>query len=188
MKIGETEARVSRGRRRILVVEDEWINREILNLMLERDYDVVFAETGAQALDILGEQFRTLSLVLLDLNLSLESIHQADGSGLSRNNYMTARWFTDYLLAMRRSPAFDAFLASLPAPGQGTLSVVKLTQGSRVRMKSGSMDGVLCYSGYILDRGGKPQYTFSLLTNNALAPAKDVRPVLMGFLDFLLSL
>ena len=55
-------------------------------------------------------------------------------------------------------------------------------------MKSGSMDGVLCYSGYILDRSGKPQYTFSLLTNNALAPAKDVRPVLMGFLDFLLSL
>lgn len=129
-----------------------------------------------------------ISDVLLDLNLSLESIHQADGSGLSRNNYMTARWFTDYLLAMRRSPAFDAFLASLPAPGQGTLSVVKLTQGSRVRMKSGSMDGVLCYSGYILDRSGKPQYTFSLLTNNALAPAKDVRPVLMGFLDFLLSL
>ena len=69
MKIGETEARVGRGRRRILVVEDEWINREILKLMLERDYDVVFAETGAQALDILGEQFRTLSLVLLDLNL-----------------------------------------------------------------------------------------------------------------------
>ena len=69
MKIIETEAHGGPGRRRILVVEDEWINREILNLMLERDYDVVFAETGAQALTILVEQFRTLSLVLLDLNL-----------------------------------------------------------------------------------------------------------------------
>ena len=55
-------------------------------------------------------------------------------------------------------------------------------------MKSGSMDGVLCYSGYILDRKGKPLYTFSLLTNNALSPAREVRPVLMGFLEFLLSL
>ena len=69
MKLSETESRTSRGRRRILVVEDEPINRELLNLILERDYDVEFAETGAQALDILGEQFRSLSLVLLDLNL-----------------------------------------------------------------------------------------------------------------------
>jgi hypothetical protein len=47
---------------------------------------------------------------------------------------------------------------------------------------------VLCYSGYILDAGGAPVYTFSILTNNATAPAKEVRPVLMRFLEFLLSL
>ena len=55
-------------------------------------------------------------------------------------------------------------------------------------MKSGSMNGTLCYSGYILDEEGKPQYTFSILTNNATATNREVRPVLMGFLDFLLSL
>lgn len=126
--------------------------------------------------------------VLEDLGLSTDSIQLADGSGLSRNNYISARWMTDYLTAMQKSPAFEAFLGSLPAPGQGTLSVVRLPQGNRVRMKSGSMDGVLCYSGYILDRKGKPLYTFSLLTNNALSPAREVRPVLMGFLEFLLSL
>lgn len=126
--------------------------------------------------------------VLGGLGLSTESIQLSDGSGLSRTNYLSARWLTDYLLAMRKSPAFAAFLGSLPSPGQGTLSVVKLSQGQRVRMKSGTMDGVLCYSGYILDRSGTPQYCFSLLTNNATAPAGEVRPVLMGIVEFLLSL
>ena len=50
------------------------------------------------------------------------------------------------------------------------------------------MDGVLCYSGYILDGEGKPSMSFSLLTNNATAKVQEVRPVLMGFLEFLLSL
>ncbi len=59
----------SQGRRRVLVIEDERINREILGLMLQDAYDILFAETGAQAQEILSEQFGTISLVLLDLNL-----------------------------------------------------------------------------------------------------------------------
>ena len=57
------------GKRRILIIEDELINREILGYMLQDAYEVVFAETGTQALRILNEQCETLSLVLLDLNL-----------------------------------------------------------------------------------------------------------------------
>ena len=127
--------------------------------------------------------------VLEGLGLSTGSIQLADGSGLSRNNYISARWMTDYLLAMRKSPAFGAFLSSLPAPGEGTLSVARLSRkGERVRMKSGSMDGVLCYSGYILGPDGTPRYCFSLLTNNAIAPVGEVRTALMGIVEFLLSL
>ena len=57
------------GKRSVLVIEDEWINREILGLLLRDDYDVLFAETGAQALSLIAAQHETLSLVLLDLNL-----------------------------------------------------------------------------------------------------------------------
>ena len=126
--------------------------------------------------------------VLHGLGLSTENIQLADGSGLSRNNYISARWMTDYLMALQQSPAFEAFLGSLPTAGQGTLSVAGIPRSNRIRMKSGSMDGVLCYSGYILDMEGKPQYTFSLLTNNAIAPTREVRASLMGILEFLLSL
>lgn len=126
--------------------------------------------------------------VLAGLGMPLEEIRLADGCGLSRMNYLSATWITDYLQAMLHSPAAGAFLASLPAPGQGTLNMIRIKGGERIRMKSGSMDGVLCYSGYILDAGGAPAYTFSILTNNATAPVKEVRPVLVRFLEFLLSL
>ena len=56
-------------KRRILIVEDEFINREILKANLEQDYDILLAETGEQALSVAEAEADTLSLVLLDLNL-----------------------------------------------------------------------------------------------------------------------
>ncbi len=57
------------GKRQILIVEDEMINREILGAILEEKYEVLFAETGAEALDAIRAYFDTLSLILLDLIL-----------------------------------------------------------------------------------------------------------------------
>lgn len=119
------------------------------------------------------------NVVLQDLGMPLENIVRADGSGLSAMNKLTPEWMVNYLDAMQKSPAFDAFLASLPQPGQGTLNVVKVKNGQRIRMKSGFMSGVLCYSGYILDETGKPAVTFSFFTNNAVAKPSQVRPVMM---------
>ncbi|MGX8698415.1 MAG: response regulator, partial [bacterium] len=57
------------AKRRILVVEDELVNRELLGFMLQDCYDLTFAETGGEALALLSEQAEMPSLVLLDLNL-----------------------------------------------------------------------------------------------------------------------
>ncbi len=56
-------------KRQILIVEDEFVNREILKANLEQDYEILTAETGALALDLAAENADTLSLILLDLNL-----------------------------------------------------------------------------------------------------------------------
>ena len=56
-------------KRRILIAEDEGINRELLERMLQADYELVIARTGAQALEKLETEGRILSAVLLDLNL-----------------------------------------------------------------------------------------------------------------------
>lgn len=127
--------------------------------------------------------------VLLGLGLDLDDISVKDGSGLSRHDNLSPAWMVSFLEAMQKSPAFDAFLASLPRPGEGTLSGILTNNPSarRIRMKSGSMEGTLCYSGYILDDEGKPQITFSLLTNNTTARQADVRAVLTRMLALLLE-
>ena len=61
------------AKRKILVVEDERINREILCNMLSEEYDVVCAENGQQAVDILKDGADTFSLILLDLNMPILS-------------------------------------------------------------------------------------------------------------------
>ena len=125
--------------------------------------------------------------VLTGLGVPLDGIYQADGSGLSRKNLLSAGWMTTFLSAMQKSPAFPAFLASLPAPGQGTLSVLKIDSGARLRLKSGSMEGVLCYSGYVLDANGKVEKIFSILTNAATAQPSQVRAAIAGLLTGLLQ-
>ena len=57
------------GKRKILVVEDEPINQEILEMILEESYEIIPALTGGDALAALDESAETVSLVLLDLNL-----------------------------------------------------------------------------------------------------------------------
>ena len=54
-------------KRRILVVDDEMINREILGNILADTYDVSFAENGKEAIKCIDENSTGFSLILLDL-------------------------------------------------------------------------------------------------------------------------
>ncbi len=51
----------------ILIVEDQEINRDVLSMLLEDDYDLVCAENGLEGLEIMRRMGDKLSLVLLDL-------------------------------------------------------------------------------------------------------------------------
>jgi len=55
------------AKRKILVVEDNELNREILSSFLEERFEVLLAENGEEGLKILREYYRELSVVLLDI-------------------------------------------------------------------------------------------------------------------------
>ena len=57
------------GKRLILIVDDEMINREMLKNIIGKDFDVVMAENGEEALEKIKEHGKFLSLVLLDLRM-----------------------------------------------------------------------------------------------------------------------
>ena len=120
----------------------------------------------------------------------LEGLRLEDGSGLSRLNTVSPTFLASFLRSMTRSRGFNAFLASLPKPGEGTVATLlpKLPaeKKARVRVKSGSMDGVLCYSGYILDESGNPKFVFSLMVNGATAKTAVLRDTLGTLIEGLL--
>jgi len=60
-------------KRQVLVVDDELINRELMGAVLEADYEVLFAENGQQAMEVIEANRETLSLVLLDLMMPVMS-------------------------------------------------------------------------------------------------------------------
>ena len=103
-----------------------------------------------------------------------------DGSGLSRKNYITPDFTVRFLSAMAGTKSWQDFLGSLPQAGSGTLASrlrsAPESVRARVRMKSGSMNGVRCFSGYILSSDGKPENTivFSIMTNNTVVPSSKI--------------
>ena len=107
-----------------------------------------------------------------------------DGSGLSRYNYVSPEYFVRFLSSMMDSPVFGDFVETLAQPGgrhyearlRGESDALK----SRVHLKSGSMGGVRCFSGYIEPSVGSKSETviFSVMTNNSLVPASKVDPII----------
>lgn len=117
-----------------------------------------------------------------------------DGSGLSRQNYISSDFFCRFLEAMMHSPYFEDYVNSLPSPGsEGTLlynmkSYPEQTK-ERIKVKSGSMNGVRCYSGYIIPSEGTKEETiiFSMMVNNCTSPTWKVRPLLDKLMGTLAS-
>ena len=54
-------------KRKVLVVDDNEINRSILTSILEEEYQIVEAENGLEALNILKSDYAVISAVLLDI-------------------------------------------------------------------------------------------------------------------------
>ena len=55
--------------RKVLVIEDNEMNREILSDILCEEYDVLEAENGAVGLELFEEHYRELAVILLDLHM-----------------------------------------------------------------------------------------------------------------------
>ena len=139
--------------------------------------------------------YAALENVLKELGIEPNGADIQDGSGLSRQNYISAEFFCRFLEGMMSSPHFEEYAASLPSPGRpGTLSYNMKNYPESVRdrilVKSGSMNGVRCYSGYVIPTEGCKDdcIIFSILVNNCTSPTWQVRPLLDKIMGFLAGL
>ncbi len=100
-----------------------------------------------------------------------------DGSGLAPQNAVSAKFLTDMLVYMHnRSNGSTTFLNSLPKAGQeGTLkNFLRDTRlVGKVAAKSGSIGGVQCYAGYLID--GNKKYAFAVMVNKFNGTRSEIR-------------
>jgi D-alanyl-D-alanine carboxypeptidase/D-alanyl-D-alanine-endopeptidase (penicillin-binding protein 4) len=101
----------------------------------------------------------------------------ADGSGLSRYNYVTARTVSTILERMYKDERHrDAFSATLPIAGKDGSLATRMrrtrAEGNAIA-KTGSISNVRTLSGYVRSRDGET-IVFSILANDFVIPAATV--------------
>lgn len=65
----QKEFNYAEEKRTILIVDDNDLNREILESILEKDYNVLQAENGKVCLEIMQEKYNRISTVILDVQM-----------------------------------------------------------------------------------------------------------------------
>lgn len=105
-----------------------------------------------------------------DYEIDANGIIVEDGSGLSRNNRLSAKFLADVLTTMAHSSVADGYLRLFPRAGRdGTLrNFMKGTPLEvRLALKTGSMRGVQSYAGYLFDPvTGRPSHVIVFIANN----------------------
>ncbi len=123
---------------------------------------------------------------LAALGLDLRGARLVDGSGLSRDNRVSARLLVEALQAARGSFRIGPeVLASFPiAGGDGTLEKRASGAAGAVRAKTGLLNGVTSLSGYAERADGRVA-AFSILVNDFQNGAPAARAAVDGFVEAL---
>ena len=118
-----------------------------------------------------------VAAMLRDWQIDDRALVMADGSGLSRYNYVTANLLTAILARLYADVAHrDAFLSTLPIGGKdGTVST--RMRGTRAAgnalAKTGSIANVRSLSGFVRTQDGE-MLVFSILANDFVVPGATV--------------
>jgi D-alanyl-D-alanine carboxypeptidase/D-alanyl-D-alanine-endopeptidase (penicillin-binding protein 4) len=99
------------------------------------------------------------------------ALNIVDGSGLSPANRVTAEALTTILQYAKKQNWFSSFYNALP-------------EINGIKMKSGSIGGVLSYTGYIKSKN-ENDYTFAFIINNFNGSGSALKEKMWKVLDVL---
>lgn len=160
------------------------LNRESVNLyaeMLLRTLAVVDAPPASADLGTPARGAAAVRATLGAAGVDTSRVEIADGSGLSRQNLMTARGTVQLLQYMWTHEDPDvrtAFYESLPVGGRNGTLQYRFGDGEpaagNVRAKTGTLSGVSALSGYVSTGRGSP-VGFSIICNNYAVEGRVVR-------------
>ncbi len=143
------------------------VNKKSQNHYAEQLVKIIGAETKKSGTWDAGTTAVTEWLTT-KLAVPTDEYHQADGSGMSRDNRASANAFIHVLTYMWKSPFRDDFVSSLPYSGDPDAKFGKRLRKPpylrNVYAKTGYIVGVVGLSGYVHAQSGKI-YAFSFIFN-----------------------
>jgi D-alanyl-D-alanine carboxypeptidase/D-alanyl-D-alanine-endopeptidase (penicillin-binding protein 4) len=175
LKIQETKKQQSK--RKLLYTHSSPHLKEIVYHLNKRSVNL-YAE---QLLKLLGKKIKgqgtlesgldVITAWLQENNISDDGLFLLDGSGLSRANAVTTKFFVELLEGMSNKPTFNTFYNSFPIAGDpddnGTMR--HLCKGSvaakKLRAKTGGHNRVRAHTGYVYLKSGD-LICFSMIANN----------------------
>jgi D-alanyl-D-alanine carboxypeptidase/D-alanyl-D-alanine-endopeptidase (penicillin-binding protein 4) len=108
-----------------------------------------------------------------------------DGSGLSKYNLATPSQFANYLFLISKEKWYNKFLATLPKSGVGG-TLEKFCDGTKaegkVIAKSGSMERIKCFAGYVKDKNGTLN-PFTVMVNNQSVSNREIVKWIEGLME-----
>ena len=150
------------------------INKFSNNVMARQVFLTLALEKIGKPASIQGSE-RVTQTWLKQRGLHFPELVLENGSGLSRNEAISARHLTDLLVTARTLPSGELFMNSLPLAGtDGTMKnrlirqlrqFLHLKKKPEARIKTGSLTEVRAISGYVLSKSGKT-YAVSSFINH----------------------
>jgi D-alanyl-D-alanine carboxypeptidase/D-alanyl-D-alanine-endopeptidase (penicillin-binding protein 4) len=166
-----------------LVDETEHELAEMLPMILKNSNNMVAETVFKTAGSVYSNDRGTIENSLNMLNayfekigLNNEDIKVVDGSGVSKNNIMTSKFMTDFLIYKSSDEDFEDFKNMLPAPGEGTLKNRMLYFKDNLRAKTGTLSDASAIAGYITTRRGKV-FAFDIMINDAKTSNSDKKNI-----------
>jgi len=177
------ELAASTAERRVLASTASPTLREIATVLMKVSQNL-YAETLVKAIGASRGGLGTfeggltnIRSILTSWGVPEDAYVLADGSGLSRYDYVTPSTLTAVLERMYKDAKHrDAFLATLPIAGKdGTINTrMRRTRAEgNATAKTGSISNVRSLSGYVRTRDGE-MLVFSILANDFVIPSATV--------------
>ncbi len=158
----------------------------LLKPMMHRS-DNFFAEQSLlmvsnELLGVMNDEKIIDTLLKTDFKDLPQKPRWADGSGLSRYNLFTPQDFVAILNKMKNEFGMERIKVIFPTGGEGTISSYYKQDAGFIYGKTGTLSGVVAFSGFLYTKKGK-LLIFSTLINNHQGSATDIRRAIENFLQ-----
>jgi len=153
------------------------LNKKSNNLYTEQLLKILgkkFNETGSYSAGLLVNKNW-----LKENGISTENLFLQDGSGLTRSNGVTTKFFVDLLEIMVNKASFQDYYNSLPVAGDSTDigGIKRLCVGTKaaknLRAKTGGHNRVRSHSGYVQNQSGE-LISFSMIANDYKGSSRKI--------------